>query len=160
MADAQRAAAREVLADHAALRDLPLLCAVSPMRSGGRSGPDQFTDIPAGPILLRHISDLYCYPNSLSILRTAGTRHPRPGWNAPRRYSFASIPKTPSPQPLIDHDFAGYNFDRLDGLIYEIDVSVPARTDAHGGKDCSIRPAASATCATRTAAPSIPTRTC
>jgi len=131
MADAQRAAAREVLADHAALRDLPLLCAVSPMRSGGRSGPDQFTDIPAGPILLRHISDLYCYPNSLSILRLRGRDIPT--WLERSASIFLRIdPEDPSPQPLIDHDFAGYNFDRLDGLIYEIDVSVPARTDAHG----------------------------
>jgi len=131
MSDAQRAAAREALADHTGLRDLPLVCAVSPMRGGGRAAPDQFTDIPAGPILLRHISDLYCYPNSLSILRLRGRDIPH--WLERSASIFHQIdPNDPSPQPMIDHDFAGYNFDRLDGLIYEIDVSVPARTDAHG----------------------------
>jgi hypothetical protein len=41
-------------------------------------------------------------------------------------------PDNPSLQPLIDHRFAGYNFDRIDGLLYDIDVSLPARTDARG----------------------------
>jgi 2',3'-cyclic-nucleotide 2'-phosphodiesterase/3'-nucleotidase len=133
MSDAQRATARAALADHAGLRDLPLVSAVSPMRGGGRAGPDQFTDIPAGPLLLRHISDLYCYPNSLSILRVRG--RDIPAWLERSASVFLRIdPDDPSPQPMIDHDFAGYNFDRLDGLIYEIDLSVPARTDAHGEK--------------------------
>jgi 2',3'-cyclic-nucleotide 2'-phosphodiesterase/3'-nucleotidase len=133
MSDAQRFAARELLRHRTDLRDLPLISAVSPMRTGSRAGPDQFTDIAAGPILLRHVSDLYCYPNTLSILRLRGRDIPR--WLERAASVFHRIdPADPRQQPLINHDFAGYNFDRLDGLTYQIDVSMPAATDARGGR--------------------------
>ena len=132
MADAQRAAgARGARGSRGSEGSAAALRGVAHAQAAAGSGPDQFTDIPAGPILLRHISDLYCYPNSLSILRLRGRDIPT--WLERSASIFLRIdPEDPSPQPLIDHDFAGYNFDRLDGLIYEIDVSVPARTDAHG----------------------------
>jgi 2',3'-cyclic-nucleotide 2'-phosphodiesterase/3'-nucleotidase len=87
----------------------------SPMRTGAPRGPDQFTDIPAGPILLRHVSDLYCYPNTLAVLRVRGQRPVRLAGT--RGVDLHRIdPATLRAQPLIDHDFAGYNFDRIDGL--------------------------------------------
>jgi 2',3'-cyclic-nucleotide 2'-phosphodiesterase/3'-nucleotidase len=131
MSDAQMAAARDLLGHHADLRDLPLVSAVAPMRSGGRTGPEQFTDIPAGPLLFRHVADLYCYPNALSVLRLRGRDISQ--WLERAASLFERIdPDEATLQPLINHDFAGYNFDRLDGLTYDIDVSMPARTDPHG----------------------------
>jgi 2',3'-cyclic-nucleotide 2'-phosphodiesterase/3'-nucleotidase len=110
------------------LDDLPVLSAISPMRS---TLPDQYTDIPAGPILLRHVSDLYCYPNALAVLRVRG--QDLSDWLERSASIYHRIdPDDPSLQPLIDHRFAGYNFDRIDGLLYDIDVSLPARTDARG----------------------------
>jgi 2',3'-cyclic-nucleotide 2'-phosphodiesterase/3'-nucleotidase len=126
--DAQLEAARRAIADLGGLDGLPILSAISPMRS---AAPDQYTDIPAGPILLRHVSDLYCYPNALTVLRVRG-RDLR-DWLERAASIYRRIdPDDPSPQPLIDHGFAGYNFDRIDGLLYDIDVGLPARTDAHG----------------------------
>jgi 2',3'-cyclic-nucleotide 2'-phosphodiesterase/3'-nucleotidase len=131
ISNAQRVAAEAALATVPDMRGLPLISAVAPMRGGGRAGPDQFTDIPAGPLLLRHVSDLYCYPNALAVLRMRG--RDVLDWLERSASLFQRIdPGDPSPQPLIDHDFAGYNFDRLDGLCYDIDVSAAPRTDAQG----------------------------
>lgn len=46
----QRWHLRKMLARDARWRDLPILSAVAPFRSGGRGGPDHFTDVPAGPL--------------------------------------------------------------------------------------------------------------
>ncbi len=131
IADAQRAAAKELLSIDPELRDRHVISAVGPMRSGGLAGPDQFTDIPAGPLRLRHVSDLYCYPNTLTVLQLKG-RDVLEWLERSASQYFRIDPDDPAAQSLINHDFAGYNFDRLDGLLYDIDVSRPARTDAHG----------------------------
>lgn len=131
IADVQRHAARELLGNDPRYRDMPVISAVGPMRSGGLAGPHQFTDIPPGPIRLRHVSDLYCYANGLSVLRISGRGVKN--WLERSASQYIRIdPRSPSRQSFVDHDFASYNFDRLDGLVYDIDVSAPARTDAHG----------------------------
>jgi 2',3'-cyclic-nucleotide 2'-phosphodiesterase/3'-nucleotidase len=131
ISDAQRAAARALLPDTDDVNRLPLLSAVAPMRSGGLAGPDQFTDVPAGELLLRHVSDLYFYPNMLAVLRLTGRDLTH--WLERAASIFNRIDAgSASDQVLLDREFAGYNFDRLDGLTYEIDVSLPARTDARG----------------------------
>ena len=131
MSDAQRAAARALLSEEDGLGRLPLLSAVAPMRSGGLAGPDQYTDVPRGELLLRHISDLYCYPNTLAVLRLTGRG--LTDWLERAASIFNRIDaESPTDQILVDRAFAGYNFDRLDGLTYDIDVSLPARTDAQG----------------------------
>jgi hypothetical protein len=71
------------------------------------------------------------------------------GWNARRRSFIASTRTTRVQQPLINHDFAGYNFDRLDGLpTTSTSACRPEPMPAEGGS--STRPGASATCATPT----------
>jgi 2',3'-cyclic-nucleotide 2'-phosphodiesterase/3'-nucleotidase len=133
VSDAQLAAAREAVAGEPELRGLPLLSAVAPFRSGGRSGAHHYTDIPAGPLLLRHAADLYCYPNLLAVLRVRGSG--LRCWLERSASLYRQIdPEDPSPQLLIDHAFASYNFDRIGGLHYDIDVSRPARTTAHGDR--------------------------
>ncbi|MCU4654133.1 bifunctional 2',3'-cyclic-nucleotide 2'-phosphodiesterase/3'-nucleotidase [Roseibacterium sp. SDUM158016] len=131
VSDAQIAAARSTLAQDPILSGLPLLSAVAPFRCGGQNGPHHYTDIPAGALQLRHAADLYVYPNFLAILRTRG-RDLR-CWLERSASLYRQIdPDDASPQLLVDHAFAGYNFDRIDGLLYDIDVSRPARTNASG----------------------------
>jgi 2',3'-cyclic-nucleotide 2'-phosphodiesterase/3'-nucleotidase len=95
------------------------------MRSGGRAGPDQFTDIRP---------DRSCSARVGPLLLPQHALGPAPAW--PRYPPLAGTrglglsshrPGGARQQPLINHDFAGYNFDRLDGLTYEIDVSMPAQ---------------------------------
>jgi 2',3'-cyclic-nucleotide 2'-phosphodiesterase/3'-nucleotidase len=133
VADAQREAARHALAAEPDAGRLRLLSAVAPFRAGGRAGALHFTDIPAGPLRLRHAHDLYCYPNLLAVLRVRGRDLAR--WLERAASIYRRIdPSDPSPQPLVDDAFAAYNFDRLDGLLYDIDVSRPARTNATGDR--------------------------
>ncbi|MFK5261391.1 hypothetical protein, partial [Lactiplantibacillus plantarum] len=41
-------------------------------------------------------------------------------------------PAKTEPQALVDESFPTYNFDIIDGVTYEIDVSQPARYDTAG----------------------------
>lgn len=133
VSDAQTAAARSVVASDPELRDLPLLSAVAPFRCGGRGGPQHYTDIPQGALRLRHAVDLYCYPNLLAVQRVRGDE--LRCWLERSASVFRQVdPDGKGSQFLIDHAFAGYNFDRIDGLLYDIDVSRPARTNAHGDR--------------------------
>ncbi|QXT40375.1 bifunctional 2',3'-cyclic-nucleotide 2'-phosphodiesterase/3'-nucleotidase [Gymnodinialimonas ceratoperidinii] len=131
IADAQFAAAAPLIAATPALAGLPVLSAAAPFKAGGRSGSRSYTDVPAGPLRLRHAADLYTYPNMLSVLRITGQGVR--DWLERSASLFHQIdPASKAPQPLIDHDFAPYNFDRLVGLRYQIDVSRPPRTNAEG----------------------------
>lgn len=131
IAQAQWGAAAPLIANDPTLKGLPVLSAVAPFKAGGRSGPRSYTDVPAGPLRLRHAADLYLYPNMLSVLRITGQGVV--DWLERSASIFHQIHREAhAPQPLLDHNFAPYNFDRLAGLRYEIDVSRPARTNAEG----------------------------
>lgn len=131
IAEAKRAAAREMIAEDPALAALPLVTAVAPFRCGGASGPGSYTDIPAGPLRLRDAANLYLYANQSALLRVSGAA--LRDWLERSASAFRRIdPDGPEDQPLLDPAFASYNFDGLAGLRYEIDVSRPARTDAEG----------------------------
>ena len=41
---------------------LPVLSAAAPFKSGGRQGWNYYTDIPAGPLAIKHVADLYISP--------------------------------------------------------------------------------------------------
>jgi 2',3'-cyclic-nucleotide 2'-phosphodiesterase/3'-nucleotidase len=132
IADAQRAAVAHLIAERDDLAALPLISASTPFKSGGRGGPFHYTDVPAGPVLLRHAADLYGYSNGLVLLKATGAR--LRDWLERSVSAFHRIEPGPggAPQPLIDRSFASYNFDRMDGLRYEIDLTQPARTNAEG----------------------------
>lgn len=132
IADAQRAAVAHLIAERGDLAALPLISSCTPFKAGGRSGPAHYTDVPVGAVLLRHAADLYSYSNGLVLLRASGAR--LRGWLERCASAFHRIEpgRGLSPQPLIDHAFASYNFDRMDGLRYEIDLTQPARTNAAG----------------------------
>ncbi len=132
IADAQRAAVAPLLEDRDDLAALPLISVTTPFKAGGRGGPDHYTDIPAGVVLLRHAADLYAYSNGLTLLRATGAQ--LRDWLERSASAFLRIDPAYDgpPQPLIDMAFASYNFDRMDGLRYEIDLSQTARTNAEG----------------------------
>ncbi|WP_422002900.1 bifunctional 2',3'-cyclic-nucleotide 2'-phosphodiesterase/3'-nucleotidase [Roseovarius mucosus] len=127
--DAQRRALTLALANspHAGL---PLLSASAPFKSGGRGGPAHFTDIPKGPLLLRHIADLYSFPNTLCGLLVTGAD--LRDWLERAAICFNQIIPGLPDQPLLDPSVPGYDFDVIDGLSYTIDLSQPARYDLSG----------------------------
>lgn len=134
IADAQRAAIAPIIAGDSALAGLPLLSCTTPFKAGGRSGPLAYADVPQGPLLLRHAADIYPYANGLTLLRATGAQIRL--WLERAASAYLQIepirhPDAP-PQRLLDYDFASYNFDRMDGLRYRIDLRQPARTNAEG----------------------------
>jgi 2',3'-cyclic-nucleotide 2'-phosphodiesterase/3'-nucleotidase len=50
----------------------PVLSAAAPFKTGGRQGWDYYTDIPAGPLAIKNVADLYVYPNTLKAMLLTG----------------------------------------------------------------------------------------
>ncbi len=114
-----------------ALAGLPILSASAPFKCGGRGGPDYYTDVPAGPVAIKHVADLYVYPNGLRVVRVNGEILRE--WLERSASLYRRIdPQSRDPQPLVDNAFASYNFDVIDGVTYAIDVTQPARYDNDG----------------------------
>ena len=132
IADAQRAAVSQIVSERDDLAALPLISVTTPFKAGGRSGPGHYTDVPAGAVLLRHAADLYGYANGLTLLCATGANIRDWLERSVSAYHQIAPGQDGVPQPLIDPAFASYNFDRMDGLRYEIDLSQPARTNAEG----------------------------
>ncbi|MBI5719288.1 MAG: bifunctional 2',3'-cyclic-nucleotide 2'-phosphodiesterase/3'-nucleotidase [Burkholderiales bacterium] len=127
---AQIAYAKKALAGtpHAAL---PVLSAAAPFKTGGRQGNNYYTDIPVGPIALRHVADLYIYPNTLKVVKLTGAQVRE--WLEMSAGQFNRIdPAGPAEQNLINTAFPSFNFDSIDGVSYGIDVTQPARYDNRG----------------------------
>jgi 2',3'-cyclic-nucleotide 2'-phosphodiesterase/3'-nucleotidase len=109
---------------------LPILSAASPFKSGGRGGPEYFTDVAAGDLALRHIADLYVFPNSIRALRITGNLLHE--WLERSSAQFLQLAPGRTDQPLIDPAAPSYNFDCIGGVSYEIDVEAPPRFGPHG----------------------------
>jgi len=110
---------------------LPLLSAAAPFKAGGRQGWSYYTDIPAGPLAVRNVADLYVYPNTVKAVRITGAQVRE--WLEMSAGAFRRIdPAGPPEQNLINDAFPTYNFDTLDGVTYRIDVTQPARYERSG----------------------------
>lgn len=108
---------------------LPVLSAVAPSKFGGRAGPRFYTDVPPGQVFLRHINDLYVFPNELQAVVVNGTQIG--DWLEMSAGVFNQIKPGPETN-LVDPSRAGHNFDVLQGLSYQIDLSQPPCFDAAG----------------------------
>ena len=109
---------------------LPILSAAAPFRTGGRSGPENYTHIPAGPMTLRNIADLYTFPNTIIALWLNGAEVK--DWLERAAAQFHTIPPGAQDADLINADMPGFDFDLIEGLEYDIDLSRPAKFDALG----------------------------
>jgi 2',3'-cyclic-nucleotide 2'-phosphodiesterase/3'-nucleotidase len=117
---------------------LPVLSAAAPFKSGGRGGPDYYTDVAAGPVAIKNVADVYLYPNTLQVVAITGAQ--LKDWLERSAGIFLQVEPGKADQPLIDPAFPAYNFDVIDGVTYAIDVTQPSRYDAEGG---SLNPEAS-----------------
>ncbi|WJS84106.1 bifunctional 2',3'-cyclic-nucleotide 2'-phosphodiesterase/3'-nucleotidase [Paracoccus sp. TOH] len=106
-------------------QDLPILSAAAPFRAGGRGGPQHYTDVPAGRLTLRNIADLYLFPNRICAIRLTGAELRE--WLERSASLFLQVQPGKPDQPLIDPEFPTYNFDVIDGLDWQIDLSLPPR---------------------------------
>ncbi|MBU2895258.1 2',3'-cyclic-nucleotide 2'-phosphodiesterase [Vibrio hepatarius] len=112
------------------LADLPVLSAAAPFKAGGRKNdPANFTEVESGQLTFRNAADLYLYPNTLVAMKVKGQQVK--DWLECSAGQFNQInPQSSQPQQLINWDeFRTYNFDVIDGVNYQIDVSQPAKYD-------------------------------
>ncbi|ODP98923.1 bifunctional 2',3'-cyclic-nucleotide 2'-phosphodiesterase/3'-nucleotidase [Salinivibrio sp. SS2] len=116
------------------LAELPVLSAAAPFKAGGRKNdPSNFTEVEAGQLTFRNAADLYLYPNTLVALKVSGAEVTQ--WLECSAGQFNQInPNAKQPQTLVNWDgFRTYNFDVIDGVEYQIDITQPARYDG----DCN-----------------------
>lgn len=104
---------------------LPILSASAPFRAGGRGGPHHYTDVPAGPLTLRNLADLYSFPNRIGAICLTGEQIS--DWLERSASLFRRILPGEQDRPLIDPGFPNYHFDVIDGVSWRIDLSVPPR---------------------------------
>ncbi|PGO28628.1 bifunctional 2',3'-cyclic-nucleotide 2'-phosphodiesterase/3'-nucleotidase [Bacillus cereus] len=112
-------------------KGIPVLSAGAPFKAGGRNGATYYTDIPAGTLAIKNVADLYVYPNTLYAVKVNGAQVKE--WLEMSAGQFNQIdPAKTEEQPLVNIGYPTYNFDILDGLKYEIDVTQPAKYDKDG----------------------------
>jgi 2',3'-cyclic-nucleotide 2'-phosphodiesterase/3'-nucleotidase len=109
---------------------LPILSSAAPFRVGGRGGPQNYTDIPAGPLRMRNLSDLYPFPNTIVTLLVTGAE--LADWLEHTATIFRRIMPGSCDATLMDPGVPGFLFETLPQLDYAIDLSQPARFDAQG----------------------------
>ena len=109
---------------------LPILSAAAPFRAGGRGGPESYSHVAAGDLAMRHISDLYMHPNTLTAVQISGAE--LACWLEHSASIYLQIRPGLPDQTLIDPDFPSFNFDCIDGVTYRIDLSQPPRHDPQG----------------------------
>ncbi|MGR3500799.1 bifunctional 2',3'-cyclic-nucleotide 2'-phosphodiesterase/3'-nucleotidase [Pseudaestuariivita sp.] len=109
---------------------LPLLSAAAPFKAGGRGGPEYYTDVPAGDVAIKNVADLYLYPNTVRAVKVTGAQ--LKGWLERSAGMFNQVEPGATDTALLNPSFPSYNFDVIDGVTYEIDLSQPSRFDASG----------------------------
>ncbi|MFX3675041.1 MAG: bifunctional 2',3'-cyclic-nucleotide 2'-phosphodiesterase/3'-nucleotidase [Paenisporosarcina sp.] len=111
--------------------NLPILSAGAPFKAGGRNGSSYYTYIPAGTIAIKNVSDLYLYPNTVATVKIKGADVKE--WLEMSAGQFNQINATnTAEQALVNNDFPTYNYDVIDGVTYEIDVTEHAKYDKDG----------------------------
>ena len=93
---------------------------------GGRNGINDFTYVAQGTSPLRNVSDLYIYPNTLQVVEVNGATVKE--WLEMSAGQFNQIDTSKTEvQWLVNENFPTYNFDVIDGVSYEVDITQPAR---------------------------------
>ncbi|MBO9465426.1 bifunctional 2',3'-cyclic-nucleotide 2'-phosphodiesterase/3'-nucleotidase [Tropicibacter sp. R15_0] len=104
---------------------LPVLSAAAPFKAGGRGGPEYYTDVAVGDVAIKNVSDLYLYPNTVRAVRVTGAQVK--GWLERSAGMFNQIDAGSKDAILLNPSFPSYNFDVIDGVTYQIDLSQPSR---------------------------------
>ncbi|NIY80849.1 bifunctional 2',3'-cyclic-nucleotide 2'-phosphodiesterase/3'-nucleotidase [Celeribacter sp. HF31] len=109
---------------------LPILSAAAPFKAGGRGGPEYYTDVAPGDVAIKNVADLYLYPNTIRAVRINGVQ--LKGWLERSAGMFNQVERGATDAVLLNPDFASYNFDVIDGVDYQIDISQPSRFTSSG----------------------------
>ena len=111
-------------------KDLPILSAAAPFKAGGRGGAEYYTDVPVGAVAIKNVADLYLYPNTLRAVVITGEQVKN--WLEMSAGIFNHIEPGAKDAILINPDFPSYNYDVIDGVTYQIDLSQKPKYDKDG----------------------------
>ena len=103
--------------------DLPILSAAAPFQAG-REDAEYFTNVQEGDITIGDVTDIYIYDNEIRVMKVTGAEVIE--WLERSAENFNQIdPDSTEVQDLLDGGFSAYNYDVIDGVDYEIDVTQP-----------------------------------
>ncbi len=119
--DVQRRYVEEALAG-TRWEGIPVLSAAAPFKSG-RGGLTDYTDIAPGPVTIADVASIYVYDNTLKAIEVTGAE--LRAWLEHAARNFRQVTPGAGETPLLEPRFPGYNFDQIDGVEYEIDVTRP-----------------------------------
>ncbi|MFT7311147.1 MAG: 2',3'-cyclic-nucleotide 2'-phosphodiesterase/3'-nucleotidase [Paracoccaceae bacterium] len=120
----------EQMLEGSAYAGLPILSAAAPFKAGGRGGAEYYTDVPAGDIAIKNVADLYLYPNTARAVLVTGAQVK--DWLERSAGMFNQVTPGQADQPLLNSAFPSYNFDVIDGVTYQIDLSQPSKFGPKG----------------------------
>ncbi|MFN2341233.1 MAG: bifunctional 2',3'-cyclic-nucleotide 2'-phosphodiesterase/3'-nucleotidase [Halanaerobium sp.] len=101
--------------------DLPILSAAAPFRAG-REDADYFTEVMTGGVTIGDVTDIYIYDNQIRVMQLNGEQIIE--WLERSAENFNRIdPDSEESQELLNGDFSAYNFDVIDGIEYQLDVT-------------------------------------
>jgi 2',3'-cyclic-nucleotide 2'-phosphodiesterase/3'-nucleotidase len=109
---------------------LPIVSAAAPFKAGGRGGPEYYTDVPVGDVAIKNVADLYLYPNTVRAVKVTGAE--LKDWLERSAGIYNQVEAGKTDQTLLNPDFPSYNFDVIDGVTYQIDLSQPSKFTAKG----------------------------
>lgn len=101
---------------------VPVLSAAAPFKAG-RGGEGDYTDIEPGPVTIADVASMYIYDNTLKAIQVTGADVK--AWLEHAAQNFQQVTPTSGAQPLLNARWPGYNFDQIDGVEYEIDITRP-----------------------------------
>ena len=101
--------------------DLPIVSAAAPFRAG-REDAEYFTEVMTGGVTIGDVTDIYIYDNQIRVMQLNGSQIIE--WLERSAENFNRIdPGSDSTQELLNPEFSAYNFDVIDGIEYELDVT-------------------------------------
>ncbi len=109
---------------------IPILSAAAPFKAGGRGGPEYYTDVQPGPVAIKNVADLYLYPNTTRAVLITGAEVK--DWLERSASIFNQITPGGQDQVLLNPDMPSYNFDIMDGVTYQIDLTQPPKFNRDG----------------------------
>ena len=80
-----------------------------------------------GAVAIKNVADLYLYPNTVRAVKVTGQQVK--DWLERSAGMFNQVKAGDQDAPLLNQSFPSYNFDVMDGVNYQIDLSQPAKFD-------------------------------
>ncbi|WP_251548889.1 bifunctional 2',3'-cyclic-nucleotide 2'-phosphodiesterase/3'-nucleotidase [Neobacillus muris] len=100
------------------LSGLPVLSAAAPFKNN--------TNVAVGDLSIKSATDLYNFDNTIKAVKMTGAQVKE--WLEFSASNFKQIdPAKTESQELLDTSFAGYLYDVIDGVKYQVDVTQPRR---------------------------------